>query len=288
MSGVGKSVVPAVLFCALAALVQAQERPASPPACPPPEGATVVAAGRPAEPAPVTTAAGAVSKAAAIPLTARQKFDVFTRSTYSPYTFVSTVFNAAMAQANDDWYSYGGGMKGYGKRFGASLANTESGVLFGTFLYPTIFRQDPRYLSEYRGPALHRVAFAASRVLITKNDAGSQTFNSSHVLAAFTASTLANAYYPREDRSVGDTMVRAGGSLMNDAITNVLREFWPDIRRKLLRHEPERIKRIEESPRVTRLEQMIIPPQPAACPLAEPGNSRPTESTPPSNGQNQH
>jgi hypothetical protein len=286
MRAVGKLLVPGVLFCASAVALLAQEPPpASDSGCTPQQTSTVVAAAGP-EPAagappaaPVNPAPAAVSKAAVTPLTPREKFNVFERSTYSPYTFVTTIFNAAMVQAQGDWYSYGGGMEGYGKRFGASLANTESGVFFGTFLYPTLFRQDPRYFAEGRGPAIHRIAYAASRVLITKNDAGSRTFNTSHVLAGFTASGLTNAYYPREDRGFGDVMVRASSGLLNDAVTNVLREFWPDIKRKLIRHEPASIKRLEEKPTVVRIEQMMNPPLPTSCPLSqsEPGTKNAAE-----------
>jgi hypothetical protein len=272
MLRVGKLLVPVVLVCALIAPGMAQEQAANSPApspCPPQTAPTVVAAAGPAPVSHVNPAPPRMSNAAAAKLTPGQKFDVFVHSTYSPYTAVTTLFNAGMAQAQGDWYSYGGGMEGYGKRVGASLANTESGVFFGTFLYPTLFHQDPRYFAERHGSTMHRVGYAASRVLITKNDFGTKTFNSSHVLASFTASALANSYYPREDRGFGDTMTRAGGTLLNDAITNVLREFWPDIRRKLIRHEPKSIKRLEESPTVARIEQMMTPPLPPACPLPQ-------------------
>jgi len=286
MRRVGKLLVPMVLVCAsIAPTLMAQEhvestQAATPSPCPPQPAPTVVAASGPAPVYQVNPAPPQMSNEAGARLTSGQKFNVFVHSTYSPYTFVTSIFNAGMAQAAGDWYSYGGGMEGYGKRFGASLANTESGVFFGSFLYPTIFHQDPRYFAERHGTAMHRVAYAASRVLITKNDSGLTTFNSSHVLASFTASSLANSYYPREDRSFGDTMVRASGALLNDAITNVLREFWPDIRRKLVRHEPATIKRLEENPTVTKIEQMMSPPLPPTCLTGESGDSSAKSSQP--------
>jgi hypothetical protein len=61
----------------------------------------------------------------------------------------------------------------------------------------------------------------------------------------FTAA-LTNAYYPERDRGFGNTMSRISGTLFADAGSNVLREFWPDIRRAFRKHEPEKMKKIED------------------------------------------
>src|SRR6184192_984725 len=60
------------------------------------------------------------------PLSAHCKFHLFLKSTYSPYTFASAGFQATWAHAMGQWPHYGGGAQGWAKRFGATLANTES------------------------------------------------------------------------------------------------------------------------------------------------------------------
>src|SRR5690348_5679467 len=52
-------------------------------------------------------------------LDGKQKFQIFLRQAYSPFTFVTTAFDAGLAQLSDDWPAYGQGMEGYGKRYGA-------------------------------------------------------------------------------------------------------------------------------------------------------------------------
>jgi len=69
------------------------------------------------------------------PLSARCKFSLFLRTTYSPYAFASAGFGATWAQATGQWPHYGGGMQGWGKRFGATLANTESRRFIQTFAF---------------------------------------------------------------------------------------------------------------------------------------------------------
>src|ERR1700692_2164184 len=69
------------------------------------------------EPAPPASSTRAFS-----PLSARCKFNLFLRTTYSPYTFLGAGFQATLDQAQGQWPHYGGGTQGWGKRFGATLA----------------------------------------------------------------------------------------------------------------------------------------------------------------------
>ena len=165
------------------------------------------------------------------PLSARCKFRLFLRTTYSPYTFASAGFEATEAQATGQWPHYGGGMQGWGKRFGATLANTESRRFIQGFALSTILHQDPRYFPApiEKGTLFSRAWYAATRVLITKDDRGDSTFNSSEFLGALLTSALQNSYYPTHDRTLGDTMNRFGGALSSDAIGDLLRGFTPDM-----------------------------------------------------------
>jgi len=73
-----------------------------------------------------------------------------------------------------------------------------------------------------------------------------------HTHSLFT-SALQNAYYPRHDRTFGDIMNRFGGALSSDAITDLLREFTPDMKRLFRKHAPKKILKIEE--------KLPIPPE---------------------------
>jgi hypothetical protein len=180
------------------------------------------------------------------PLSAHCKFHLFLKSTYSPYTFASAGFQATWAQAMGQWPHYGGGMQGWAKRFGATLADTESRRFIQTFALSTILHQDPRYFPSHKRTFISRAWYAATRVVVTKNDSGDSAFNTSEFLGALFASSLQNSYYPRHDRTFSDTMNRFGGALSSDAITDLLREFTPDMKRLFRRHAPKKIRRIEE------------------------------------------
>jgi hypothetical protein len=83
-------------------------------------------------------------------------------------------------------------------------------------------------------------------VVVTRNDSGDSTFNTSEFLGALFTSSLQNAYYPRHDRNFGDTMNRFGGAFSSDAIGYLLLEFTPDIKRFFRKHAPKKILKMEE------------------------------------------
>jgi len=204
----------------------------------------------PANAAEATTTIGSLGYT---PLSARCKFNLFIKQTYSPYTFATAGFQATWAQAMGQWPHYGGGTQGWAKRLGATLANTESRRFIQTFALSTILHQDPRYFPSRKRALIARVWYSTTRVVVTKNDNGDNTFNTSEFLGALLSSALQNAYYPRHDRTFGDTMNRFGGALSSDAITDLLREFTPDMKRLFRKHAPKKILQIEE--------KLPIPPE---------------------------
>ena len=168
------------------------------------------------------------------PLTAHQKFNVWLQRSYSPANLLAAGVDAAIWQAtDDDPRGYGQGWDAYGSRYGASLATTESARFFQSFLLPAILKQDPRYFRKGQGGFGSRFAYSISRVLVTRTDAGRQSFNFSAVGGAFAAAALSNTYLPDVNRDAGRTMASAGLSLANTAGWHLLDEFGPDIWRKL-------------------------------------------------------
>ena len=195
---------------------------------------------------PVQRSGDPDAPSAYLPLSRECKFELFLRQTYSPYTFAAAGFEATWAQMWAQWPEYGGGMQGWGKRFGATLADTESRRLVQSFLLSTLFHQDPRYFPSDRKSLLGRAWYAATRVLITRSDTGRSEFNSSELFGALAVSSLQDAYYPAPSRTFGDTMSRFAEALGSDATSYVLNEFAPDLKRLFREHAPQKVKEIEQ------------------------------------------
>ena len=217
----------------------------------------MIAAAQPAKPAgdpvcaekapPAFVRSGDLPEApsAYVPLSSHCKFELFLRRAYSPYTFTSAAFEAGLAQMSAQWPQYGGGMQGWGKRLGATLADTESRRFLQTYLFSTVLHQDPRYFPSTKKSVIGRAWYAATRVLVTKGDNGRDQFNASEFLGALSTSALQNAYYPQHYRTVDATMSRFTGALSSDATSAILREFTPDLKRLFDKHCPRKIQTFE-------------------------------------------
>jgi len=93
--------------------------------------------------------------------------------------------------------------------------------------------QDPRYFQLGHGSIGHRAMYSVSRIFITRGDNGLPQINSSEIVGTAVAAGISNTYRPQDQRTLGNTLSVWGTNLMLNAICNVAKEFWPDLRRKL-------------------------------------------------------
>jgi hypothetical protein len=168
------------------------------------------------------------------PLTPGQKFKVVARGSFDYIQIPWYGFLAGISQAENSESGYGQGSQGYGKRFGASFADgTIENFMTGAIL-PTILHQDPRFYQSGRGGFWHRTFYAISRIVITPTDSGGSQFNYSEVAgSALSAGISTYSYHPHEDRNFPNTTKVWGTQIGYDTLTLVVKEFWPDIRRKI-------------------------------------------------------
>src|SRR5215468_8085651 len=139
------------------------------------------------------------------PLPPAKKFELFVSNSVSPLAVGGSLLSAGISQARNSHQAYGQGAEGYGMRFGASMARSASSQFFGTFVFPTIFRQDPRYFPLKDAAFKQSAEHALRRVVITQTDSGGEAPNLSRLLGFLAAEGLANTYLPEDERTVGST-----------------------------------------------------------------------------------
>jgi hypothetical protein len=169
------------------------------------------------------------------PLTPRQKFKLAFNDSFDPTAFLVAGVFAGSAMAQHQYPSFGQGAAGFGKYYGGAFADQAIGNVMTEALLPIALHQDPRYFTKGSGGFLKRTGYAMSREVITRNDDGRNHFNTSELLGNAIAAGISNAYYPSEDVSLGRTFNKWGQQIGLDTGFNIMKEFWPDIRRKLLR-----------------------------------------------------
>jgi len=169
-------------------------------------------------------------------LTARQKFKVVARGSFDYVIFPWYGLLAGISQAENSEAGYGQGAAGYGKRYGAAFADsTIEGFMTGAIL-PSLLRQDPRFYQSSNGRFLHRLGYAMSRIVITRSDSGGEEFNYSEIFGSAIAAGISTySYHPHSDRTLSNTVGVWSSQVGYDTISTVIKEFWPDIRRKLRR-----------------------------------------------------
>jgi hypothetical protein len=168
------------------------------------------------------------------PLTAGQKFKVVTRGSFDYILIPWYGFLAGISQAENSEPGYGQGAQGYGKRFGAYFADGTIENYFTGAILPSLLHQDPRFFQESQGGFLHRTEYAVSRIFVTRTDSGGEQFNYSEIVGSAVASAISTySYHPKGDRNLPNTASVWGSQVGYDTITIVVKEFWPDIRRKL-------------------------------------------------------
>jgi len=168
------------------------------------------------------------------PMTAGQKFKVVARSSFDPVQYFWYGFLSGISQAENSEPGYGQGAAGYGKRYGAAFADgTIENFMVGAVFSSTL-RQDPRFFQLGKGGFVHRTSYAVSRIFVTRTDSGHQQFNYSEILGSAASAAISTySYHPKGDRTLTNAASVWGTQVGYDTITIVVKEFWPDIRRKL-------------------------------------------------------
>jgi hypothetical protein len=166
-------------------------------------------------------------------LTPAQKFRLFTRQAFDPFQWISAGAQAGVSQADDRMQGYGQGAAGYGKRYGAAVADVTDHEFMSNFLFPVLLKEDPRYFRLGQGTIRRRFVYSLEQEFWGKTDKGTRQFNFSKVLGAFASKAVSNAYYPADDRGFGVTMSRSAVSLLSGMGSALGAEFWPDIECKL-------------------------------------------------------
>jgi len=168
------------------------------------------------------------------PLTTREKFNVFLKHTYAPGTFAGAGIDALKGNIKARNREYETGWRGLGQRAGIELATSESDVFFQQFLVPALLKQDPRYFRNPGLPFPQRALYSISRVVITHADDGHNTFNASRIAGGAVSQALSDLYVPGLRQGMSPVLGRVTFNLVRDAGFNLVHEFWPDLRKKLL------------------------------------------------------
>ncbi len=174
------------------------------------------------------------------PMSAGEKFKAVTRSSFDPAQFAWYGLLSGISQAENSEPGYGQGAQGYAKRYGAAFGDgVIEGYMVGAAM-PSLFRQDPRYFQSGKGGFWRRTGYAVSRIIITRGDSGNNQFNVSEILGSGLGAGISTySYHPHADKTLSNTANVWGTQMSYDVLSFFVKEFWPDIRRKIHKNKTD-------------------------------------------------
>jgi len=169
------------------------------------------------------------------PLHAKEKFKLGAEDAFDTYSIPLAALLAAIAQAKNDDASWGQGWLPYGKRLAAGYGDTVIGSFMTTGVFPSMLHEDPRYFRLGTGTKKARSWYALKRILVIRNDRGGTEFNFSEFGGNATAAAISLTYHTRADLNFSSWAGDYGTQIAIDVIANQCKEFWPDIRKRVLK-----------------------------------------------------
>jgi hypothetical protein len=170
------------------------------------------------------------------PLTVHQKWNIAWHQFWDPSAHYGNIVQAGISQAANGLPHYGQGWGAFGERFAAQEGDQFTGSMLIYGALPTLLHDDPRYFRKGRGSAWSRIAYAATRVVVCRTDAGKPTFNVPSVFGQLGQASISMLYYPQQDRKISGVLT---GWAINQGYNigwNQLKEFTPDLNSFLKRH----------------------------------------------------
>jgi hypothetical protein len=173
------------------------------------------------------------------PITTKQKLIIACKDSFDYPLILLAGGLAGISQLDDSDPSYHQGIEGYAKRLAANYADQAIGNMMTEGFFPAMLHEDPRYfrIGPSRGTKKYRTWYAFSRIFVTRTDAGGTRFNYSEWAGNATGVAISNLYHP-DGRDALDNVEKLLEQCATDGISQILKEFWPDIKHKLFHKNP--------------------------------------------------
>ena len=155
-------------------------------------------------------------------------------SVYSPLSLAGSVAYAGILQELDAPEEWGQGAGAYGKRFVSTVGCSAIHAALAFGLDSTL-HQDPRYFRSRSKGFWRRTAHALRGTILTRTDSGGETLSTWRLGSAYGSEFLSNLWYPNRLDTVRLGFLQGSLRMGFDVVGNLGSEFWPDLKRKILR-----------------------------------------------------
>jgi hypothetical protein len=167
------------------------------------------------------------------PMSPKEKFIIAGKDTFDYSSFLIAGIQAGFSMNGDSYPEFHQGLKGYGRYYWHTLADTIDENFMVGGLGPIVFKQDNRFYTLGHGGFRKRTFYAITRVLISRKDDGDSTFNFAEVIGSGAAAGASTLYYPTRYRTWTKVGQKWLTSDLIDGFNFFYKEFWPDVNKRV-------------------------------------------------------
>jgi len=185
------------------------------------------------EPAPVVSNQPATVEFT--PMTRSERLRNYLSGTFGPASIARAAATAGFGQLNDSPKEWGQGGQGYADRLGNAYAKH---IIRRTLEYgaASALHEDDRYLPSGEKGFWNRTKYAVSSTFLARRENGQRTFAFARMGGAAGAAFISRAWQPASVSGPQNAASSFGFSLATDIGGNMIREFFPDLKRHFRRN----------------------------------------------------
>jgi hypothetical protein len=168
------------------------------------------------------------------PLDVSGKLTYHAQYAFGPVSLLGDAAYAAVLHADNAPLEWKQGGAAYGKRLASTVAwsGIRNALAFGL---DSTLHQDPRYHRAGGAGFWRRSGHALRGTILTRTDRGGETLSAWRIGSAYGSAVLSNMWYPDRLNTARLGFIQGSVTLGSDLLGNLGREFWPDIKNKVLR-----------------------------------------------------
>ena len=168
------------------------------------------------------------------PITPTQSLHWFLTNTVGPAHMVGVAFASAGGTAVNRPREYGPHYKGFAHRFGMGEAGSFTSTA-GEAGVGAILREDPRYLRAPQQAFKSRVGNVARFAFLARTGNGRSEPAYARYIGIVGGNFLSNSWRVQSEANAKDALFRSSEGFVGRMAANAFKEFWPDVKRHVLR-----------------------------------------------------
>ena len=182
--------------------------------------------------APSTAAASGPQSPQWKRLSVKEKLQYDARHFVDPENIVYAGIGAALDQARDRPSEWGEGWGSYAQRYGSHLGQygIQRSIMF---VVQAVNHEDARYFRSTRTSVKGRVGDAFLHTIWRHDDSGGMMPAFSEFIGDYGAAAISRSWWPQRFHTGSAIFVAGSDTMLIDAGINLLREFAPDVKRRL-------------------------------------------------------